>query len=79
MTAPREQMDLDRCALLRLGLAGASALVLSTSGRVLAGETTGVKRKVLKEVDSNSRLRQDPRARHDLSAGRLDAHQYHGK
>jgi quercetin dioxygenase-like cupin family protein len=53
MTAPREQMDLDRRALLRLGLAGASALVLSTGGRVLAGETTGVERKVLKEVDSN--------------------------
>src|SRR5919106_5909177 len=53
MTAPREQMDLARRALLRLGLAGASALVLSTSGGVLAGETSGVERKVLQEVDSN--------------------------
>jgi quercetin dioxygenase-like cupin family protein len=53
MTPPREQLDLDRRALLRLGLAGASALVLSTGGRVLAGEATGVERKVLKEVDSN--------------------------
>jgi quercetin dioxygenase-like cupin family protein len=53
MTPQREQMDLDRRALLRLGLAGASALVLSTGGRVLAGEATGVERKVLKEVDSN--------------------------
>jgi quercetin dioxygenase-like cupin family protein len=53
MTPPREQLDLDRRALLRLGLAGASALVLSTGGRVLAGEATGVERKVLKEMDSN--------------------------
>ena len=53
MTPPREQRDLDRRALLRLGLAGASALVLSTGGRVRAGEATGVERKVLNEVDSN--------------------------
>ena len=53
MTPPREQRDLDRRALLRLGLAGASALVLSAGGRGLAGEATGVERKVLKEVDSN--------------------------
>jgi quercetin dioxygenase-like cupin family protein len=53
MTSQREQVDLDRRALLELGLAGATALVLGTGRHVLAGEATGVERKVLKEVDSN--------------------------
>jgi hypothetical protein len=53
MTAPREQMEFDRRALLRLGLARASAVILSTEGRMLAGKATGVERKVLKEVASN--------------------------
>ncbi|MGH8068784.1 MAG: hypothetical protein ACRERE_26830 [Candidatus Entotheonellia bacterium] len=47
-----EPVDIDRRALLRLGLARASALGLGSGQRVGAGETTGIERKVLKEVDS---------------------------
>jgi quercetin dioxygenase-like cupin family protein len=47
-----EPVDINRRALLRLGLAGASALVLGSGHRVGAGETTGIERKVLKDVDS---------------------------
>lgn len=53
MHQPSEHRDLDRRALLLLGLAGASTLVLGTGQRVRAGEMPGVERKVLKEVDSN--------------------------
>jgi quercetin dioxygenase-like cupin family protein len=47
-----EQVDIDRRALLLLGLVGASTLVLGSGPRVLAGETPGIERKILKEVDS---------------------------
>lgn len=45
--------DLDRRTVLALGMAGVSALVLGGGPRGYAGETPGVERKVLKEVDSN--------------------------
>ena len=53
MHQPPEHRDLDRRALLLLGLAGASTWVLGTGQHVRAGEMPGVERKVLKEVDSN--------------------------
>jgi hypothetical protein len=47
------KVDLDRRAVLMLGLAGASALVFGEKGRVLAAEEEkGVERKVFKEIDS---------------------------
>jgi quercetin dioxygenase-like cupin family protein len=45
-------VDLDRRAVLMLGLAGASALVLGKDSSVLAAEEKGVERKVFKEIDS---------------------------
>jgi quercetin dioxygenase-like cupin family protein len=47
-----EQMGLDRRAVLVLGLAGASALVLGTGNSGVAGEATGMDIKVIKEVES---------------------------
>jgi quercetin dioxygenase-like cupin family protein len=52
MPRPREMADLARRDILLLGLAGASALVLGAGPRVHAGETPGIERKVLTEVDS---------------------------
>ena len=46
------KVDLDRRAVLMLGLAGASALVLGKGSRLLAAEEKGVERKVGKEVES---------------------------
>jgi quercetin dioxygenase-like cupin family protein len=45
-------VDLDRRAVLMLGVAGASALVLGKGSSVLAAEEKGVERKVFKEIDS---------------------------
>jgi quercetin dioxygenase-like cupin family protein len=55
MAQPQETKDLARRDLLRLGLAGASVLVLGSVHTGHAGEMQmpGVERKVLKEVDSN--------------------------
>ena len=57
MSRSQETEDLARRDLLRLGLAGASALVLGSVHTGHAGEMQmpmpGVERKVLKEVDSN--------------------------
>jgi hypothetical protein len=47
-----EQVNIDRRTLLLAGLAGASALVLGTKTRVLAGEATGMDIKVIKEAAS---------------------------
>ena len=52
MTSPPEQLDINRRGLLLLGLAGASALVLGTGERVVAGEATGMEMKVIKEAAS---------------------------
>ncbi len=46
------EVDLDRRAVLMLGLAGASALVLGKGGNVLGAEAKGVDIKVLKEAES---------------------------
>ncbi|HEY2974421.1 MAG TPA: hypothetical protein VGJ48_18025 [Pyrinomonadaceae bacterium] len=46
------KVDLDRRAVLMLGLAGASALVLGKGTTVLAAEEKGVERKVFKEGES---------------------------
>jgi amidohydrolase len=54
MPRPRETADLDRRDVLQLGLAGASALVLGSSPRTRAGETPGIERKGLMEVDSTT-------------------------
>ena len=43
---------LDRRAVLMLGLAGASALVLGKGSSVLAAEEKGIERKVIKEAES---------------------------
>ena len=51
MKRPTGKVDLDRRAML-LGLAGASALVLSKGGIARAQEVKGVKIKVLKETGS---------------------------
>ena len=55
MSQPHKTADLARRDLLRLGLAGASVLVLGLSHSGHTGEMSmsGVERKVLKEVDSN--------------------------
>jgi hypothetical protein len=55
MVQPQKTEDLARRDLLRLGLAGASVLVLGSARSSLAGEMSmpGVERKVLKEIDSN--------------------------
>ena len=55
MSQPYKTADLARRDLLRLGLAGASVLVLGLSHSGQTGEMSmpGVERKVLKEVDSN--------------------------
>ena len=55
MSQAHKTEDLDRRDLLRLGLAGASVLVLGSVHTGYAGEMKmpGVERKVLKEVDSN--------------------------
>ena len=46
------KVDLDRRAVLMLGLAGASTLVLGKGTSVLAAEAKGTERKVFKERDS---------------------------
>jgi hypothetical protein len=46
------KVDLDRRAVLMLGLASASALVLGKGSNVLAAEEKGVERKVFKDIDS---------------------------
>jgi len=46
------KVDLDRRAVLMLGLAGTSALVLGKGTTVLAAEEKGVERKVFKESES---------------------------
>src|SRR3990172_4662057 len=46
------KVDLDRRAVLMLGLAGASAPVLGKGGNVLGAEAKGVDIKVLKEAES---------------------------
>ena len=46
------KVDLDRRAVLMLGLAGASALVLGKGSSVLAAEEKGVERKVFKDSES---------------------------
>ncbi len=46
------KVDLDRRAVLMLGLAGASALVFGKGSSVLAAEEKGVERKVFKEAES---------------------------
>jgi quercetin dioxygenase-like cupin family protein len=46
------KVELDRRAVLMLGLAGASALVLGKGTGVLAAEEKGVERKVFKEGES---------------------------
>ena len=55
MSQPHKTADLARRDLLRLGLAGASVLVLGSVHSAHAGEMQmpGVERKVIKEVDSN--------------------------
>jgi quercetin dioxygenase-like cupin family protein len=52
MSQPHTTADLARRALLRLGLVGASVLVLGSGHSSRAGETPGIERKVLAEVDS---------------------------
>ena len=52
MTSQPEQLDINRRGLLLLGLAGASALVLGTGERLVAGEATGMDIKVIKEAAS---------------------------
>jgi hypothetical protein len=52
MNRPPEPGDLDRRTVLLLGLAGASTLVLGTGDRMLAGESTGMDMKVIKETAS---------------------------
>lgn len=47
-----ENVDLTRRAVMLLGLAGASALVLSKGRSVLAQEAKGVELKVIKETES---------------------------
>ena len=54
MPRPRETADLARRDVLQLGLAGASALVLGSSPRSRAGETPGIERKGLTEVDATA-------------------------
>ena len=44
--------DLDRRAILMLGLAGASALGLGKANSVLAAEEKGIERKVINEAES---------------------------
>lgn len=46
------KVDLDRRAVLMLGLVGASALALGKASSVLAAEEKGVERKVFKESES---------------------------
>ncbi|HWP60672.1 MAG TPA: hypothetical protein VNL14_22450 [Candidatus Acidoferrales bacterium] len=46
------KVDLDRRAVLVLGLAGASTLVFDRGTSLLAGEAKGTERKVFKERDS---------------------------
>jgi hypothetical protein len=46
------KVDLDRRAVLMLGLAGASTLVLGKGTSVLAAEEKGVERKVFKNAES---------------------------
>jgi quercetin dioxygenase-like cupin family protein len=46
------KVDLDRRAVLMLGLAGASTLVLGKGTNVLAAEEKGVERKVFKNAES---------------------------
>jgi co-chaperonin GroES (HSP10) len=52
MNQQPEQTDVDRRAILLLGLAGASALILGAGDRVIAGEATGMDIKVIKEAAS---------------------------
>jgi co-chaperonin GroES (HSP10) len=52
MNQQLEQTDVDRRAILLLGLAGASALILGAGDRVIAGEATGMDMKVIKEATS---------------------------
>jgi quercetin dioxygenase-like cupin family protein len=52
MNQQLEQTDVDRRAILLLGLAGASALILGGGDRVIAGEATGMDIKVIKEATS---------------------------
>ena len=52
MISQPEQLDINRRGLLLLGLAGASALVLGTGERVMAGAATGMDLKVIKEAAS---------------------------
>ena len=84
MSQPHKAEDLARRDLLRLGLAGASMLVLGSVHIGYAGEMQmpmpGVERKVLKEVGlEHSRICQNPHARCDLSAGFIHAHDDDGK
>jgi quercetin dioxygenase-like cupin family protein len=52
MNQQLEQTDVDRRAILLLGLAGASALILGGGDRIIAGEATGMDIKVIKEATS---------------------------
>jgi hypothetical protein len=49
---PSDKANLDRRAVLMLGLAGASALVLGKGNSLLAAEEKGVERKTGKDVES---------------------------